>query len=206
MAKWIGLAVVALLVLAGSYYYFLYPPKIIQRKAEAALMHFSSVVATKDRAKIGETLGQFLTDDAQIHLDVGFFSLSTIEETGSGGRQTGQDFDKASFLGFVDNILYTLTDYSYEPEIQSFILSLDRTTASMTFTSKEWADGMSYYGGTAVEVRFSSHTTCSSDVSFATPTPVLTKLNCRMQLRMVPKPSEMSKLRGNPEALKQLLQ
>jgi len=203
--KWTAI-IAAFLAIAIAGYYFLYPPKVLERKTEAALMDFAKVVATKDRAKIGQALGRLLTDDAKIHLDVSFFSLSKIEETGSGGKVVGQDFDKASFLTFIDNILYTLEDYSYEPVLRDFTLSPDHKNATITFASREFADGVSYYGGTAVNVRFSSVTFYDGDVSFAGAQPALDKLTFKMELRMVPKPDQAAKFQNNPDAIRQLLQ
>jgi len=196
----IAAVISGLIAAAFGYYYFLYPPSILKHSTQKALEDFSLSVATKDRAKIGVVLGTFLTPAAQIHLEVGFFSLAQLNV----GKALVQEFDRPAFITFIDNTLYSLQDWGFETQLDSFNLSRDRKTAELTFTSQEWADGLSYYAGTSVNMRFSADTLCDGTVVFEGTKPTLDKANCRMQLRSIPKPGQEQKLQS-PEVLKELL-
>lgn len=197
-----ALFIAALIIAAlGGGYYFMFNPNVVyQRACEKTLHQFAETIATKDRPQIAGAFDTFLTDDARIGLEVDFFSLS--RPNGNPGNM--QEFDKETFKTFIDNVLYPLTDYSYQPTLTSFKLASDHKTAAVTFESKEWADGSSYYGGMAVGVRFSSETSCEGEVVFEEKTPRLSHASCKIQMRNVPKPGQEDKLRS-PEALRDLI-
>lgn len=190
----------ATLLFIGGAYYFFSPTLVMQRKTEAALTEFSSAIATKDRAQIGAALQKFLSGDAQVHLEIKFFSITQMD----GGTPMVQDFDKPAFIGFIDNVIYPLKDYGYEAELQNFVLAPDRARAVVTFTSREWADSTSYAAGTPITLRFSSSTACDGQVSFVGDAPALSQAACKIDMRSVPKAGQEDKLRS-PEALRQLL-
>ncbi len=192
------LFIVALLLLAGGgYYYFLHPPSVLKRETEGMLEAFAETVATKDRAQISEHLRALLPTSGTVHLEVHMFSLTEPD------RPMVQDFDQAQFIAFVDNVLYPLTDYAYQPTLESFALN-DDGTAQVAFSSQDWADGISYYGGTGLQVRYSADTACNATLRFEQKQPLIDALSCAMRLRLVPKPGEAQKLR-NPEAMREIL-
>lgn len=193
-------AIAACLLVGWGYYHFLYPPSVLRRATEKTLEGFADSVATHDRAAIGAVLQRSLADAAKIHLEVSFFSLTQTQ-----GKPVTQDFDKAGFIRFLDNVLYTLENYTYQPELQGFTLSKDGASADVTFTSLEWADGTSYYGGVAVGMRFTSTTDCTGRVVFREKAPLLEQASCAVHMHAVPKPEEAVKIQQNPEALRQLL-
>ena len=189
----------ALVIIAGGvYYFFFHPPVVMKRATSAALDRFGEAVATKDRAKISDTLKNLLTPDAKINLEVNFFAI------GNQKRPLTQDFTKDTFISFVDNTLYPLTDYNYEARLTKFSLADDRKTAQVSFTSKEWADGAQMFGGAAVNMRFSSETQCEGSVTFTEMKPQLSGAICKMQFRSVPKPGEAARL-NNMEGLREML-
>lgn len=180
-------AVIATLVLAGSIYYlFFYPPEVLQRHTQGALDHYSDAVATKDRANIGAALKALLADDAKVR-----FSVSMVSGGGA-ARPEAEDFSKADFITFVDNILYSLSDYAYSapPRLDAFTISADRKTATVVFSSKERAEGPDWVASTKLNMQFSSDTLCHGEVRFA-PEPQLENADCAMQLRMAPKPGQL---------------
>ena len=193
--------IVVILALAGCGYYFFYPPLVLQRQTEKAFSDFSKMLALHDRAKVGEGLQKILSSTAQIHLEVRTISLSQLD----GGAPVVQDFDKPAFITFIDNILFTLTEYYYEPEVVDFVLAADKKSAAVTFTSREWGDGITYYGGTGINTRFSSNSTCEGQVHFEGKNTLLDKASCTLRMTSVPKPEEAQKVQENPEALRQLL-
>ncbi|NBO19151.1 MAG: hypothetical protein EBV03_08010 [Proteobacteria bacterium] len=194
------LIVLLAMVAGGIYYKFFHVPSLLKAETENALQSFSEAVATHDRAKVGQVLGERLDAPVKIHLEVTWLSL-----THKGSAPVKEDFDKSSFLTFVDNILYSLESFSYEPQLEAFHLSSDRASADVVFTSKEWGDGKSFYGGISVMMRFSSDTRCEGKVVFKGGRALLQEANCSMSLRAVPKPEEAYKLQQSPEAMQQFL-
>jgi len=194
-----SIILIVILALVGGGYYFFYPPMVLKHRTEQALEEFSKAVEAKDRAKISEVLGKYLAEEAKPHLEVTLFSLSQPE-----GKPTIQDFDKPTFITFIDNTLYSLDDYHYEVALQKFNLAADKKSASVTFASKEWADGKEYYMGTAMNMRYHSNTLCEGEVDFDGGKTELAAVNCKMTLGIVPKPDEILKSQ-NPEALGRLL-
>lgn len=190
----------AALILAILYYFFYYPPVVMKRQAAHALESFADVVETKDRAKISQALQDLLTDDAKIRLEVHFFSI-----TQANNPPVVQDFDKESFVSFIDNTLYPLTDFAYYPDLKKFSLAEDRQSAGVTFSSREWADGANYYGGVSVNMRFSSDTVCEGTAAFAAESVKLRDAVCRMQFRAVPKPQDIEKMQNNADAMREYL-
>jgi hypothetical protein len=194
------LMIAALLVGGGVYHQFFYPPTLMKKAVQRSLEQFGQAVATGDRAQVGQVLDAQMADDAIVHLEVSFLSLVHQNH-----QPMTQDFDKAGFVRFVDNILYSLETYHYQAQLESLLLNADRSMADITFTSKEWADGKSHYGGVAVGMRFSSDTQCSGQVVFAGLLPKLKTARCAMSMRSVPKPEEAYKIQQNPEAMRQFL-
>ncbi len=188
--------------LGGAYYFFFHPPVVLKRATSQALGQFAASVASQDREKIKQSLQALVADDAKIHLEVTFVALMRQ----GGAPAVVQDFTKADFITLVDTTLYSLTAYDYQPELQSFALAEDHKTAAITFTSKQYADGNSYYAGTAVNMRYSADVTCEGTASFTKETPQLSQASCKMELRSVPKPGEAQKMQNNPGAIQQLLQ
>jgi hypothetical protein len=177
------LALIAAIVLmaAGLYYNFLYPPSVMRKNTEAALQSIASVVETQDRAKLSDAIAQFLSADAKIHLDVSFSSISQAN-----ARAMSQDFDKQSFIAFIDNVLMPLTDYHYYPKLQTFLLN-ENKIAAVQFTSGQRADGPSFYSGVALTMRFSGDAQCQGEVVFQEQQPKLRQASCNVLLRSVTK-------------------
>lgn len=180
------LTVISILALGGIWYFFFYPPEVLQRHTQGALNGFSEAVATKDRANIGAAMKALLADDAKVR-----FSVSMVSGGGA-ARPEAEDFSKADFITFVDNILYSLSDYAYSapPRLDAFTISADRKTAAVVFSSKERAEGPDWVAGTKLNMQFSSDTLCHGEVRFA-PEPQLENADCAMQLRMAPKPGQL---------------
>ncbi len=191
--------ILALLLAASAYYFFFYPPHVLKGATKEALSQFEQAVQTKDRAKIGAVLSTLLTDDAKIHLSVSFLSITAPD-----APAVVQDFDKTNFIAFIDNVLYPLTDYDYRARLETFALADDGKTAAVTFTFRQWADGNEYYGGNPVAMRYSAEATCSGQAAFENKKARLAQVTCKINLRAVPKPEEIGKMR-NMDAIQDLL-
>ena len=199
MKKYV-LGIVGVVVLGSVYYSFLYPPHLLYKETQKALEAFAEAVRSQDRAKVGDVLRAHIADDAAIHMEVNIFSL-----TQNSAKPMSSDFTKQSFLTFMDNVLYPLEHYEYQPELTEFTLNKARDGADVQFTSREWADGHNHYAGVEVGMRFSSETECSGHVLFVQKVPMIDKANCQVAMRMVPKPEEAYKLQSNSEAMQQFL-
>jgi hypothetical protein len=182
-------------------YYFGYPPLVKQRNAQVLLNQFSEALSSNHRDKINQFLQQHVSDDAVVHLDVAFVALTSQNAS----KALAQDFDKASFITFIDNIFYTITDTQFQSDITRFILKNESTMADVEFAGRGFADGNSYFGGISVMMRFSTETTCKAEIRLDQIPLQLTKLSCVAPIRSVPKPQEASKLQ-NTDALKEYLQ
>ncbi|MFO0388591.1 MAG: hypothetical protein ACK502_02580 [Alphaproteobacteria bacterium] len=190
------------LIASGLYYSFVYPPNVLKKRTDAALESFAESVATKDRAKISESLKVLLTDDAKIQLNVSFFAIIQA----NANKPIAQDFTKDTFITFIDNVLYPLTDYSYTPTLETFTLADDEQTAAVTFTSKQWADGAALFGGVSVDTRTSADANCEGYVRFTDDTAQLVQATCALSLRTVPKPGQELKLQNSTDAMREYLQ
>ena len=80
----------------------------------------------------------------------------------------------------------------------------DGKSADVIFVSHEWADGVSYYAGTGINMDFDSHTECKGHVLFTRKTAVLDAADCTMQLQSVPKAGQQDKL-STPDSIRELL-
>ena len=194
------LIMLAVLIVTGVCYVGFYPPSIMKRTASQAIEQFNAAAATKDRAQVGAVLQKLIADGAKIHLEVNFLSLT------SQTKPIMQDFpDKQSFITFIDNVLYPLTDFEYTARMDAFRASDDRKTADVTFSSFEYGDGQSLYGGTGVDMRYSSNSSCTAKAVYADAEhAALSELSCSVQMRMVPKPGQAQKFQ-NMDSLNDLL-
>lgn len=198
----IAVALVFALIAASLYYSFVYPPNVLKKRTDAALQSFAENVATKDRIKISESLKTLLADDAKIQLNISFFAIIQT----NANKPITQDFTKDTFITFIDNVLYPLIDYSYTPTLETFTLAEDEQTASVTFTSKQWGDGASLFGGVAVDTRTSADATCEGQVRFTGEVVQLTQATCSAALRTVPKPGQEQKIQSSTDAMREYLQ
>jgi len=202
MGKLIALLVILLSAIFSAVYYFkFYPPSIMQSSTKTALENFNASMESKDRAKISKNLGELLADDAKIHLEISFLTLTAQ------GRPITQDFNKQNFITFFDNTLYSLSDYSYVGELADFNASNDYKNADFSSTANNWADGESLYGGVGVNMRYSGNTNCKGVLRFTeklSDVPKISEVKCEINLRSVPKSGEASKFQ-NMNSLQDLL-
>lgn len=196
----LALGTIIFAVAGFGYYQYLHVPHLLEEATEAALASFTEAVATQDRARVAEVLERHIAEDAAIHIEVTFLSL-----TQHGARPVAEDFTRQGFLTFMDHVLFPLDRFYYMPQLERFELRPAGDAADIYFLSREWADGRSHYGGVAVGMRFSSETACEAQVTFRERVPAIRTASCRISMRAVPLPEEAHKLRGNPAALQQLL-
>lgn len=184
----IPLVVMALLLAGGMAAYYFSEGQSRSREMRAGLRKISDVVATKDRAKIGAALNEFLTDDAQIHLSVQFFAI------GNQPPVMDQQFDKAQFITFIDNLLYSSTDYGNNTQLAT----LDVKSSEITFVSNDWADGANMLGGTSIDMRYTLSSECTGTAYFALKAQ-LQKADCKVSFHQIPKPGQEGKIlqKGN---------
>ena len=196
-----ALLIAATLLLAGglTYYHFYYPPNVLKRETSAVLTTLNDAVATKDQNKILEAFRQAMTEDATIALEVNFFAIANKRPA------MMQNFpDRESFISYLDNIIYSLNDYDFVAKLDSFELAEDQQSAKVTFSTKQWGDGNSYYGGVSILMRHSTNADCEGEVVFSDQNPQLKNAKCNMQLRSIARPGEVDKLR-NLDSLQDLL-
>lgn len=173
----------ALAMLGGLYFQFYWPPNAAKREVEKALQQFAAAVETQDRAQVSAALNALIADGATIRLNVEI--LAVTQQTGQ--KPVMQDFDKAEFIRFIDNILYTVTDSHYYPKLKTLEYRDDGRPMPVAFTSNERGEGSSYYAGVPVAMRFTTDTACTGQVIFTGDAPQLSQASCDVGLRMLPK-------------------
>lgn len=184
----------------GLYYQFLWPPSASKRAVEAALQQFAAAVETQDRAQVAAALDRLLADDALIRLDVEIVAFTQT----TGRKPVAQDFDKAAFIAFIDNILYTVSDTHFYPKLQELSYRSDGSPMPAQMTSSARAEGNSYYAGVQVMMQFRTDSQCSGQVIFESDAPKLYRASCSVGLRMTPKPGVNQTLHDN-ETIRQIL-
>ena len=177
------------LLVGGVYYAAFYPPVVLKRATQSTLDSFSAAVATKDRAKISDQLKRLLTDSAHIRLEVTYMKLfqqnnpAIVQEFGT----------PALFITFIDNILYSLENYSFDANLTHFELAPDKKTADVAFHSIAQAEGNSSFDGTRISLHFVADTTCHGHVLFDYKIARLSDAVCILQLTSLPKNGEEKK-------------
>lgn len=174
MSRIIVYIVLLVAVVGGGLYYQYDPTLKFKREAQQVLDSLSSAVETQDRTQIAKGLSAAMAETAQIKLEIHFPS--------PGGQKapdmTAQNFTKAEFLSFIDNVLYSLKDYHLKASIDTFKLSSDKSMAAVTFVSKaNAADLMGITSGT--NMRFAGDSTCNAQIIYAVnESPKLGQLSC----------------------------
>jgi hypothetical protein len=177
--------IIALVILFGALAaYHFSDGQTHKRQLRAALETFKEAVATKDRAQMALALQDFIAHESKITLKVNFFAIT------GGSPAITQEMDKPQFIAFIDNTLFPLSDYSYNPTLTSF----DEETGEVIFTSAEWGDGKDMMGGVGIEMRYSSNTECKGKAIFENDKAQLAGATCEVQFRKVPKPGQADKI------------
>lgn len=178
----------------GMVWYYFSDGQAKQRLLRQSFTEIETIVETNDRAKIAEMLTRYLTDDAKIHLTVDFFIIG-------GTKPMEQDFDKASFTRFIDNILYSLERYSYHPRANI----VEPDTGTVQFTSVEIAEGANKMGGISIDMNYRSNTGCTGKAVFENNSVRFSELRCKTQFTQMPKAGQEGKLL-NQQDLMNLMQ
>lgn len=168
-------------LLGGLYYQFLYPPSVMKREIEKMLGQVSAAVETQDRAKVAEALGVVIADDALIHLSV----ETSLGLQPTGQRPVSQDFDKASFIAFIDNLLYSVNNVHFYPKLDDLAYRADEPVL-VHLSSRVLAVGPAYYAGTQITMRFTAETACDGMVAVGNPPPQVKQMICQVGLRITP--------------------
>ena len=194
MTKHLLIVLTILFWLALGWYHYLYPPVVMKRAASEAFEKLQVAFETRDREQISLALTEFIADDSTPTLEVSFFSIIQQE----GVRPMMERFkQKGSFLTFIDNVLYPLDDYGLHSfDINTMRLNADSSAADITFKTKQWGDGLSYYAGAGVRMRYSADADCAGTL-YLKPKVQLGNFSCRVLLRTMPRPEETGKMRDS---------
>jgi|GEM_PF-2362392 len=196
----IALGMALAFMLGGYYYEFIYPPNKLKRATQVVLDEFGAAVATQDREKIGAFLTHWLEEDAMVKLKIEFFTMTHTQQ----GADIVQEFDKEEFVHFIDNTLYSLESYSFDASVGEFELADDGQTAKLKFAGNPHASGQSYYGGIGIGMQFAINMKCDAGVIIREEKPFARDVDCHLEFRSSPKPSERDKLK-DPELYRQFM-
>lgn len=181
--KNIGYILAVIALIGGMVWYYFSDSEVKKREIRASLAGLSQAVASKDRKQVSATLAKLLTDDAKVHLTIEFLSIGNLRPA------MDEDFDKVKFIAFIDNLLYSLTDYRYTPTLKK----LDAKSGKAAFSSVGWADGSGITAGISLDMRYSSETSCEAAVIFEDKTAKLKTADCILQLIQIPRPGQEGK-------------
>jgi len=185
----IPLIIAALLIAGALPAYYFSDSQVKKRALQQAFKQVDMMIATKDRIQVSSALNDFLTDDAKVRLEVRFFAI------GNQPPVLEQKFDKVQFITFIDNILYSLSDYASSTQLAT----VDAKENNLHFTSHDWGDGANMMGGVSINMRYSITAECKSEARFENKTAALSNIDCKVTMSQLPKPGQEGKLlnRGN---------
>ncbi len=133
MKKIIIAMLAAMLAFAGYYVWFSADAKQM-RVLQARLDALAADVESQDRERILQSMKSLLSDNAQVTLEVRIIAPVGQKVVSS----VKQDFDKQSFASFVDNVLYSMREYTLNSRVNNFT-----PPATILFDSGVSARGMS---------------------------------------------------------------
>jgi hypothetical protein len=199
MFKYVAIALSIFLLLAGAgagayYYYYVYPPVAAKRSTLKLLEKVQLAVASKDKEQIYAMLPVILTPDVNIGLAVSFRYIG-LED---GAQVTHYRFvDSGYFTDFIRGVLRSSTDFGMpKVSLDRFELFPERNIAEIEFTSEQWADAQAFFAGEGVNTRYETEVSCDAELSFLESDPRIQKMNCNVQLRHVPKPEDLEKIKN----------
>lgn len=199
MFKYVVIGFLTFLLLAGVgaggyYYYYVYPPVAAKRITLKLLEKAQLAVASKDKEQIYSMLPVILAPDVNIGLGVSFRYIS-LED---GAQVTHYRFvDSGYFTDFIRGILRSSTDFGMpKVSLDSFEFVAEQTIAKIEFTSEQWADAQAFFAGEGVNTRYETEVSCNAEVSFLGSDPRIQVMDCNVQLRHIPKPEELEKIKN----------
>jgi hypothetical protein len=155
-----------------------------RRSTQHALDTFSNALSTKQIGKLSSAFKSYIANNAKIHLEVSFVTLQNMQNN----TPEIQDFDKANFYIFIDNVLYSMQDYSADFHIEDFKLDAAKHSADVTFTCKGVADSELNYGELHTNTHFTANSLCDAVVTFdAEMHPTLGNTSCKVKITSTPK-------------------
>lgn len=163
----------------GGVFYYASDAQLKNRVMRQELQRLEQAVASKNLAATSAAISDLLAEEATIKLQI------ITAETG-GKPMIEQDFTKASFLSFIGNTLYSLSDYHYTASLAS----VNPETNVVQFTSAESGEGIEKTHGMAITMRYHSTTGCTGRAVFTSNHAKLTELTCKIHFSEAPKITE----------------
>lgn len=170
-------AVAVVAAVLGAYHFWFSPTAHYKRQVQLALDGLSKAVESQKPALVRDALDKMIGDAARINLDVYFPMPGQPHKP-----QPPQPFGKADFIAFVDNILYSVNGYHFRASANTLVLSNDKASGVLDFTSDAGAHGVSTVLMEASS-QFSAQSSCHATVLFdAAAKPSLSDLSCEVQI------------------------
>lgn len=180
-------AIILFGMVATVHHYFFYPPVVERDRTEAGLHAITNAVSTGDVGRIREEALHYLSDDAEIRLDITYTSL---EEDGESSKPAiSYDFKKSLFSAYLNNLFRSLSGFTFYAQVQDFRIDKDWDTANVLIVSGGSAVGQSRFMTRARMSRFSFEAACSAHLILTGSRPVADKVKCQL---FVPRPAPVS--------------
>jgi hypothetical protein len=170
---------ILLLTAIAAAWWYNSPIQKLRRQTDAVLRGLEQRVATGSRESVIAYLSDHLTDDAEIQLDVAFYSFGPTPTSNA-----TQLFQKESFLRYIDNLMYA-------SERHRLRLALGTLTPKGIATLAAYAEATAkeYQHGLPRKMAYTLEGPAEAQLRF-TPTAQLQRLDAKITVRMQPEAAD----------------
>jgi hypothetical protein len=161
------------------HHYFFYPPVVEEDRTEDALYEIGQLVASGNSAKVQQAVMRYLDDNVQIRLDV-TYGVMDEEAVQNNKPAVTYNFNKRLFMAYLDNLLRSLTSFTFNARLADFNISSDWKTGDAIIMSAGGAQGASRFMTKLRTARFSYDALCEATLSLEGSRPAITVLNCKL--------------------------
>lgn len=158
----ISLLVLFALVGGGFSLFWFSTQQVTERQLRQEFEAISAAMASQDKDNVGKKLQALIAPDATIQLNVRFSALA-VSMPATEGPGNRQDFTRATFLPFIDNLLFSVKNYEAHGDVGEVIIK-DDGTADVAYTMHASASGNSYAMGTSIPSRWVTRAECKSNI------------------------------------------
>lgn len=166
--KKIIVAVLAIALAFAAYHVWFSADAKQMRVLQTRLDVLAAVVESQDRERILQSMKPLLSEQAEVVLEVRIIAPVGQKVVSS----VKQNFDKQSFSAFVDNILYSMREYKFNPRVNGM------QPPALLFDSGVSARGMSAML-MQQDYQFSGNSTCAAQMDDE----VVRHLDCVLEVR-----------------------
>lgn len=179
-------AVLSVLLFLLGMYIIMDPGQQKKRALEQGIAAFNHSIQPGKREDVPAALEKFLSPEARIRLSV---SLDTFGLTPAEPLYQ-EEFNRESFIHFIDTTLYSLEAYEYQLSARKIALAEDSENAHIATEGNGGASGSMHYHGNVTFMRYRVRTDCTLQAEFGPREenypPRIREADCTVALRSAP--------------------